>query len=54
MTARIMHQNGAVIVIAADIIRVVVLYLKVVDFDGAFKDFMLDLLDGDIFTVDEL
>ena len=52
--ALIMHQNGAVIVIAADIIGVVVLYLKVVDLDWAFQYLVLDLLDGDIFAVDEL
>ena len=50
----IMHQNGAVIVIAADIIGVVVLYLKVVDLDGAFQYLVLDLFDYNVLSIEQL
>ena len=47
-----MYQYSVITI--ADIIRMVILYFKVVDFDGVFKDLVLDLFNGDVFAVYQL
>ena len=44
-----MHQHTSI----GNIISMVILNLEVIDRYRGFKDFMLDLLDNDIFTIDE-